>query len=165
MKIGVLSDTHGVLPKSAFRYIDTCDVIWHAGDIGALEIAQQLEARKPLKAVFGNIDQADLRMTYPEHQLFTCAGLKVLMIHIAGAYPYYNHHTQRLVAVHKPQLLVCGHTHILHIARSPNGLLYLNPGAIGNHGIHLRRTMVRFDILDGKMRNMQVIELGDRGSS
>ncbi|MGB0356734.1 MAG: metallophosphoesterase family protein [Cytophagales bacterium] len=163
MKIGLLSDTHSVLPEAALRYMQTCDEIWHAGDIGSLEITKQLSSYKPLRAVFGNIDQPNIRNLYPRYHVFNCAGLKVLMTHIAGKHPHYNPFTQQLIAQHQPQLLVCGHTHILHIARTPTGLLYMNPGAIGNHGIHLKRTMIRFEILQGKASRVQVIELGDRG--
>ena len=162
MKIGVLSDTHGTLPKAVFKHFKDCDVIWHAGDIGSMEVATQLTAFKPLIAVHGNIDGRVIREQYPRNQCFTCEGVQVLMTHIAGQPPSYTSRVRSMIKKYNPTLLVCGHTHILHIARDERGLIYLNPGAVGHYGIHLVRTLVRFTIEQGRLCDMVTIEIGKK---
>jgi hypothetical protein len=162
MKIGVLSDTHGYLLPQIFTYFKDCDEIWHAGDIGSLEVAEGLEDFKPLRAVHGNIDDATLQLIYPRLQHFVCGGLKVCITHISGTPPAYNAYTQEVISEHKPDLLVGGHTHILRVERDPKGLLYINPGAIGHYGIHPISTLLRFSIIEKKVQGMEVIEVGER---
>ena len=162
MKIGVLSDTHGTLSDSVFTHFKDCDEIWHAGDIGSLEVVEQLKTFKPLKAVYGNIDDQAIKSQYPKVQCFTCEDLQICIIHIAGRPLIYNEDVHKILQNNKPDILVCGHTHILKIVRDPRGFLYLNPGAIGTYGIHPISTLVRFEIHDKKISNMEVIEVGKR---
>jgi uncharacterized protein len=164
MKIGLISDTHGFLDKKVFHYFQHCNEIWHAGDIGSIEVADHLENFKPLKAVFGNIDGKALRIRYPEHQRFTCEGLKVWMTHIGGTPPRYKPQIRKALLADPPNLFICGHSHILRIISDTSipGLIYLNPGAAGKQGFHQMRTLVRFEIENAQIKNMQVIELGKR---
>lgn len=165
MKIGLISDTHGSLDPKVFDYFQHCDEIWHAGDIGELSIADKLEAFKPLRAVYGNIDDKDIQIRYPEDLFFECEGLHVWMTHIGGAPPRYNPRIKKILAARRPDIFVCGHSHILRVAKDPalEGMLYVNPGAAGNQGFHFMKTIVRFEILTGEVRDMEVIELGKRG--
>lgn len=164
MKIGLLSDTHGHLDEKIFKHFADCDEIWHAGDIGTLEVAQKLEQFKPIRAVYGNIDGQDIRISCPKHLKFMCEGLKVWITHIGGYPPRYNKEMLSLLRKNPPDIFICGHSHILKIMKDPklNNLLYLNPGAAGINGFHKVKTLIRFDIDDKKISNMQVIELGKR---
>ncbi len=164
MRIGLLSDTHGHLDKTVMHYFRDCEEVWHAGDIGTVEVAQQLENFKPLRAVHGNIDGQDIRLQYPQEQRFICAGVEVWIIHIGGKPPYYTPTVRAELQQQTPGILVCGHSHILRVIRDPlrPAMLYLNPGAAGRHGMHQVRTLLRFEILDGQVKNMEAIELGKR---
>ncbi len=166
MKIGLLSDTHGYLDPKVFDYFKEVDEIWHAGDIGEEVVVTSLEKFKPTKAVFGNIDSASVFNRFPEDWLFTCEGIKVWITHIGGSPPRYNDRVKSKLKQHPPDLFICGHSHIMKAQRDPqfNNMLYLNPGAAGNHGFHHIKTIVRFEIESGQIKNMQVIELGKRGS-
>ncbi len=166
MKIGLLSDTHSFLDVKVFDYFKDCDEIWHAGDIGDPEIIHSLEKIKPLRAVYGNIDNKDLQNLFPEDLWFDCEGLTVRMTHIGGAPPNYNPRIKKLLKEKIPNIFICGHSHILRIKRDANysNMLYLNPGAAGNHGFHITKTIVRFEILKKEIKNMEVIELGKRGA-
>jgi putative phosphoesterase len=165
MKIGLLSDTHGFLDPKVFEYFQECDEIWHGGDFGH-GVLEQLEAFKPVKAVFGNIDDLDLRNRLPEDLWFTCEGLTIFMTHIGGAPPNYNPYAKKILKQRVPDIFICGHSHILRIKKDPtyNNMLYLNPGAAGNHGFHAVKTLVRFEITGKEIKNMEVIELGKRGA-
>ena len=159
IKIGILSDTHSFLDDKIFEYFKTCDEIWHAGDVGALHIVDQLKAFKPCRMVFGNIDNKDIRLSIPEYDIFHIEEVKVMIIHIAGKFGTYSSRVQALLKEHKPQLLVCGHSHILKIAYDSKWqLLYLNPGAFGIHGIHTVRTLLRFNIHGKDINGMEIIE-------
>jgi putative phosphoesterase len=129
-------------------------------------VADALEKIKPLKAVFGNIDGPDLRNRFPEFYETEIQGLKILMTHIAGNPPVYNTEVKRRILSVKPDLLICGHSHIAKVYRDPenNNLVYINPGAAGNHGFHRIKTIMRFEILEGKIKDLRVIELGKRGA-
>lgn len=164
MKIGLLSDTHSYLDDKVFDYFSTCDEIWHAGDIGNIDVCDQLAAFKPLIAVHGNIDDQTVRTVYPEEQLFEKEGLKIWITHIGGYPPRYNAKIKKKLKELKPDIFVCGHSHILKIIsdRNLNNLLHLNPGACGKSGFHQVKTLLRFDLNDKKISNMQVIELGKR---
>lgn len=166
MKIGLLSDTHGYLDPRIFQYFSECDEVWHGGDIGTLEVARSLDEFKPMKAVFGNIDDKDIQLRYPEDLWFESEGVSVLMTHIAGSPPRYNPRVRKLLSSRVPDILVCGHSHILRVGKDPayNGMLYLNPGAAGNQGFHHMRTLLRFEISRKEVKNMEVIELGRRGA-
>ena len=165
-KILLLSDTHNYLDEAIRKYAAQADEIWHAGDIGSLSIADDLSAIRPLRAVFGNIDDHTVRLAWPEDLNFYCEEVKVWMTHIGG---YPGHYTQRVkegLQVHHPAIFICGHSHILRVMRDQRfNLLYMNPGAAGIHGFHHMRTMLRFNIDGNKIENMEVIELGRRGLS
>lgn len=164
MKIGLLSDTHSFLDPKIFEYFSSCDEIWHAGDIGNIEVCDQLSAFKPLMAVHGNIDNHTIRLMYPEEQLFEREGLKIWITHIGGYPPKYNPNLKKKLISIKPDIFICGHSHILKVIsdQNLNGLLHINPGACGKHGFHQVKTIIRFDLNDKKISNMQVIELGKR---
>lgn len=166
MKIGLLSDTHGSLDPKVFTYFQHCDEIWHAGDVGSLSLLKELQAYKPTKGVFGNIDDKEIQTVLPFDLHFTCEGVAVWITHIAGRPPKYNSRVEKLLAQGPPDLFICGHSHMLQICRDPalNNMLYVNPGAAGNHGFHNVRTLVRFELQDAKISSMEVIELGKRGA-
>lgn len=162
-KILLLSDTHGYLDDKIFKYLDTVDEVWHAGDIGTIEVCEQLKKIKPLRAVHGNIDGQDVRIEYPENQLFLCEGVKVFITHIGGYPGKYNVEAKKIIELEKPNLFICGHSHILKIMYdSKNNLLHLNPGAAGMQGFHVVKTVLRFCIEGTEIKNMEIIELGKR---
>ncbi len=161
MKISLLSDTHSTLPSAVLPYLKESDEIWHAGDIGSMAVAEQLTNLKPLRAVHGNIDTSVIRKEYPAELFFNCGGLAVYITHIAGKPPHYNPTTQLAIKRYTPDILVCGHTHILHIQHK-NGILHINPGAIGDYGIHPIKTLIQFEIKEKKVQSMQVIEIGNK---
>ncbi|WP_421896821.1 metallophosphoesterase family protein [Marinoscillum sp.] len=164
MRIGIISDTHSYLDPSVFKYFSQCDELWHAGDIGTLDVLQQLEAFRPTMAVFGNIDGHEVRAASPEDLVFVREGKKILMTHIAGSPPRYNPRVRELIRTHQPDVLVCGHSHILKVQPDKaNNLLFINPGAAGKHGFHKTKTLLRLEIQEGKIQNLEVVELGPRG--
>jgi len=164
MKIGLISDTHSYLDPKVLEYFQSVDEIWHAGDIGEVSVTQQLEQLKPLRAVYGNIDDKNLQALYPEDLWFDCEGLRIWMTHIAGSPPNYNPRTKKILKEKSADVLICGHSHILKVIKDPKyNLLYINPGAAGNHGFHHIKTIMRFEILNKEIKNMEVIELGKRG--
>jgi putative phosphoesterase len=165
LKIGLLSDTHSFLDPKIYDYFKSVDEIWHGGDIGDPSVVDELEKFKPLRAVFGNIDDLSLQNRFTEDLWFDCEGLSVWMTHIGGAPPNYNPRVKRILNERIPDVFICGHSHILRIKKDPqfNNMLYLNPGAAGNHGFHSIKTLVRFDVKKKKIENMVVIELGKRG--
>jgi putative phosphoesterase len=162
-KIGLLSDTHGWLdPKIKLHFADV-DEIWHAGDIGDKSVLLELEAFKPTRAVYGNIDDFEVRSMAPEHNSFMCEGIKVLITHIAGKPGKYYQQGKAAIEEFRPKLFICGHSHILLVKNDPHyNMLWLNPGACGYKGFHQVRTLLRFDIDGDKIMNMEAIELGDR---
>ena len=162
-RIGLISDTHGSLDPRVFEYFKDCDEVWHAGDFGE-GVAEQLQSFKPLRGVYGNIDGQKIRSDFPEHIFFDCDGLKVLMIHIGGTPGNYYPQAKKSIELNKPTLFICGHSHILKVMQDKNyNMLYMNPGAAGNHGFHKMRTVLRFGIKDKKIENLEVIEMGLRG--
>lgn len=165
MKIGLISDTHSYLDEKVFQCFAEVDEIWHAGDIGTLSLLEKLEAFKPTVAVYGNIDDSNIQPAAPENQFFEREGVKVLMTHIAGKPPRYNARVKKLIQQHQPHLLVCGHSHILKVQPDrENNLLFMNPGAAGIHGFHQMKTVLRFELKNGKPKNLEVVELGKRGA-
>lgn len=166
MRIGLISDTHSFLDQRVFDHFKDCDEIWHAGDVGDYNVITQLEAFKPVRGVYGNIDDQKVRNVFPENLWLEVEGVRVLMTHIAGAPPRYNPRVKKLIATDPPALLICGHSHILRVSRdiNYNNMLYVNPGAAGNHGFHKVRTIVRFTALDGTIKDMEVVELGKRSA-
>ncbi len=139
--------------------------MWHAGDIGNIELCNEIEKLKPLKAVYGNIDNQDIRKTYPENLIFNCEEVKVLITHIGGYPNKYPARVKELLKQHQPKLFICGHSHILKIMFDKElNLLHVNPGAAGVHGFHHIKTAVQFEIEKSEIKNMAVIELGKRSS-
>jgi uncharacterized protein len=165
MKIGLLSDTHGYLDAKIFEHFRGCDEVWHAGDIGNVSTLEKLTSFKPLRAVFGNIDDKDVQTRCSEDLFFNCEGLSVWITHIGGSPPRYNPRIKQRLRSHTPDIFICGHSHVLRIAKDParGGLLYINPGAAGNQGFHHTKTLVRFELSAREIKNMEVIELGKRG--
>ena len=162
-RIGLLSDTHAVLDDRVFRHFETCDEIWHAGDIGNMEVADRLSAFNPLRAVYGNVDGHEVRRVYPQHNRFFCEGVDVWITHIGGYPGKYAQEVKPTIYHHPPKLFISGHSHILKVMYDKRlGLLHINPGAEGLYGFHKVRTLVRFEIEAAEIRNLEVIELGDR---
>tara|TARA_B100001250_G_C19551524_1_gene679209 strand:+ start:116 stop:571 length:456 start_codon:yes stop_codon:yes gene_type:complete len=145
------------------KYVNQTDEVWHAGDIGKIDILEMLEKKVLVRSVYGNIDDYVVRSATKEINTFICEKVKVSIIHIGGKPPYYNKKTHTLIKKEKPKILVCGHSHILKVEYDKaNNLLYLNPGAAGRHGFHKKRTMIRFKINGKEIENMEIIELGNR---
>lgn len=164
MRIGLLADTHGFLDSAVFTYFAECDEIWHAGDFGEVSLFDQLNAFKPTRGVWGNIDGQDVRAATPENLVWNCSGVDVYMTHIGGYPGTYDKRARVQIETHRPGLFICGHSHILKVMRDPElGLLHFNPGAAGHQGWHLMRTMLRFTIDAGKVSAVEAIELGPRG--
>ncbi len=161
-RIGLLSDTHSYLDPQLFTYFETCDEIWHAGDVGALTVAEQLRAFRPLRIVAGNIDHETKEL--PAQQRFILEGLSIWMTHIGGSPPKYNPTVRPQLLTGPPDIFVCGHSHILKVTRDPamHNLLFINPGAAGKTGFHIQRTAIRFSLDTGRITDMQVIELGKK---
>ena len=161
----LLSDTHGYLDPKIEKYMLQADEIWHAGDIGSVELADQISAQKPLRAVYGNIDDAKLRRMFPLNQVFECEGLKVYMTHIGGYPGKYPERIRKMIESDKPGLFICGHSHILKVMYDKHyQLVHMNPGAAGKHGFHQKKTLIRFSIAEGKIISPEVIEIGNRVS-
>lgn len=159
-RIGLLSDTHGYWDERYLKYFDPCDQIWHAGDIGSMEVAERLAAFRPLKAVYGNIDGQDMRHMFPETTRFTVDGADVLMKHIGGYPGKYDPSIRSVLFANPPKLFISGHSHILKVKYDQTlGLLHINPGAAGIYGFHTVRTLVRFSINNGNFSDLEVIEL------
>lgn len=163
MKIGLISDTHGWLDPEVFEHFDSCDEIWHAGDVGNTQIIDQLEAFKPFVGVYGNIDGQDVRLRLPLSVRLERRGVDIFMTHIGGAPGRLALPIRRQIEENTPDLFICGHSHILKIVRDPvyDPMLHMNPGASGRNGFHTLRTIVRFDVSDKKISNVEVIHLGD----
>jgi uncharacterized protein len=163
-RIGLISDTHNFLDEAVFTHFETCDEIWHAGDFGSPAIADRLAQFRPLRGVYGNIDGNDLRSRFPEKLRWTCEQTEILMTHIGGYPPRYTPDIKEQIVAWRPQLFICGHSHLLKIIYDEKlTCLYINPGAAGNQGWHKIRTIVRFEINQKEMSNCVVIELGKRG--
>jgi putative phosphoesterase len=159
-KIGLLSDTHAYWDEKFAQYFDSCDEIWHAGDIGNEEILNKLQAVKPVKAVYGNIDGHLLRVSCPKILRFKIEGVEVLLTHIGGYPGKYAPEIRRDIYTRPPKLLVCGHSHILKIIYDKSlQMLCINPGAAGIYGFHSVRTLVRFIIDEENIKAMEIIEL------
>ena len=163
-KIGLLSDTHSYLDPKIFDYFDEVDEIWHAGDIGKMHVLTDLEDFKPVKAVWGNIDGKEFRAKLEKDLRFDCEGLDVWMTHIGGYPGRYNKRVRLMMEGNAPKLFICGHSHILKVMRDHKyDLLHMNPGACGHHGFHKMRTLLRFEVEEGEIKNLEAIELGKRG--
>jgi hypothetical protein len=162
-KIGLLSDTHSYLDPKIFHYFAEVDEIWHAGDIGSIEVIDKLKAFKPLRAVYGNIDDHIIRTEFPEFNRFSCEKVEVLITHIAGKPGKYAKPAFDALNQKKPKLFICGHSHILLVKMDTKyNMLWMNPGACGNKGFHGVKTILRFEIDGEKIQNLEAIELGKR---
>ncbi|MBO5015362.1 MAG: metallophosphoesterase family protein [Bacteroides sp.] len=161
-RIGILSDTHGYWDDRYLKHFEMCDEIWHAGDIGSLELIQKLAVFKPVRAVYGNIDGGDIRRIYPETNRFTVDGTDVLIKHIGGYPGNYDPSIRAKLFVCPPQLFISGHSHILKVKFDKTlNLLHINPGAAGKYGWHKTRTLVRLAIDNGTFNDLEVIELAE----
>ena len=158
-RIGVISDTHGTFDEPLREFLKDVDEIWHAGDIGSLELADQIAAFKPLKAVYGNIDGGVTRRVLSEFNCFECEGKKVLITHIGGYPRHYSPQAVARIQQLKPDIFVAGHSHILKVIFDPiYNLLHINPGAAGTYGFHKIRTASRFTIDGTDIRDMEIGE-------
>ena len=165
-KILLLSDTHGHIDERILKYAQEADEIWHAGDIGDLRVTDTLAKIRPLRTVYGNIDGNIAKVSFPENNIFTLEGVKFLMTHIGGPAGKYTPRVRELLNQEQPNVFICGHSHILKVMNiKGRDMMHLNPGAAGIHGFHQIRTMLRFEIAQGKLQNMEVVELGLRGKS
>ena len=164
MKILILSDTHSYLDEPILKHCHEADEIWHAGDFGNVKVSDTLSSIKPLRGVYGNIDSQELRKMHPLELFFSVEGISVLMVHIGGYPGAWPRKVDQLISNYKPQVFICGHSHILNIMRdfNHNNMLCINPGAAGRVGFHQKRTMVRMEIEGGKIMLLEVIELGDK---
>ena len=165
-RIGLISDTHAYWDERYAQYFRDCDEVWHAGDIGSLEVAEKFEALPvTFRAVYGNIDGYDIRLRYPEIRRFTVEGVEVLLKHIGGYPGKYDASVRGLLFTQPPKLFVCGHSHILRVKFDPTlDMLHINPGAAGVYGIQAVRTLIRFYIDKSDIQDLEVIELGNRKS-
>ena len=162
-KIGLISDTHSFLHPRVKHYFENVDEIWHAGDIGTLSLADELAEFKPFRAVYGNIDGAEIRRVHPKNQRFICEGVDVWMTHIGGYPNRYERRVFEEINSNPPKLFICGHSHILKAMPDKKlKLLHLNPGAAGKQGFHQMLTLMRFELNAGKIENLEVIELEKR---
>ena len=159
MNIALLSDTHGHMDKRILQHVEGCDEVWHAGDIGSLQVTDSLKEVAPVRAVFGNIDGQSIRAEWPEHARFTAGGAQVWMTHIGGRPPKYAKGILTQLTLERPNLFVCGHSHILLVKPVPSwGGLHLNPGAAGISGFHKVRTMLKFTLNLGQISDLRVVE-------
>lgn len=162
-KILLLSDTHSYIDDGILKYVQQADEVWHAGDIGDILVTDQIKALKPLKAVYGNIDNATIRAEFPLNLRFMCEEVDVWITHIGGYPPKYNTRTREVIKQNPPRLFICGHSHILKVIPDKTlDLIHMNPGAAGKHGFHKVRTMLRFTIDGSKIEHLEVIEFPNR---
>lgn len=163
-KILLLSDTHSYIDAQILKFVKQADEVWHAGDIGNLNVTDTIKKLKPLRAVYGNIDDADARLEFPLDNKFTVENVSVWITHIGGYPDRYNQRIREEIKENSPTIFISGHSHILKVQFDKKlNLLHLNPGAAGNHGFHNTRTMLRFTIDDDKIKELEVIELAKRG--
>jgi uncharacterized protein len=158
-KILLLSDTHSYIDDRILEYANQADEIWHAGDIGDISVTDQLSKIKPLRAVYGNIDDNKARAEFPLNNRFTLEGVDVWITHIGGYPGKYNPAIRKEITENPPKLFICGHSHILKVMPDKQlGLIHMNPGAVGKHGFQKVRTMLRFELEKGSIQNLEVIE-------
>ena len=158
-QILLLSDTHGYLDDAVLKHVHEADEVWHAGDIGDLQVTDTIKKLKPLRAVYGNIDDAKARSEFPLDNRFMCEGMAVWITHIGGYPGRYDTRIREALRLDPPRLFISGHSHILKVMNDKKlKLLHMNPGAIGKHGFHKVRTMLRFDIDEAVIKNLAVVE-------
>jgi len=162
-KILLLSDTHSHIDESILKYVRLADEVWHAGDIGDLKVTDTIKKLKPLRAVFGNIDNHEARLEFPLNNRFFCEGVEVLITHIGGYPGKYSPAIREEITKNPPKLFICGHSHILKVMYDNKlNCLHMNPGAAGISGFHQKRTMLRFEIDGDKIQSLEIIEIGDK---
>lgn len=163
-KILLLSDTHSFIDAQILKFVKQADEVWHAGDIGDLQVTDIIKKHKPLRAVYGNIDNSDARLDFPLDAKFEVENVSVWMTHIGGYPNRYNTRIKEDIAINSPKIFISGHSHILKVQFDKKlNLLHLNPGAAGNHGFHKVRTMLRFSLDNGDIKDLEIIELATRG--
>ena len=156
----LLSDTHSHLDEAMLKYINQADEVWHAGDIGDIKVTDEIKKLKPLRAVYGNIDNALIRSEFPLHNRFWCEEVDIWITHIGGYPGRYTPSVRESLNNNPPKLFITGHSHILKVINDKKlGLLHMNPGAAGIHGFHQVRTMLRFEIHKDKIQKLEVIEI------
>lgn len=159
-KIGLITDTHGLLDERIYKHFEEVDEIWHAGDWGTMDVVNKLRAFKPVRGVFGNVDGKDIRMTFPKHNRFRCEEVEVWLTHIGGYPGKYDAEVKQEIYKNPPALFVCGHSHILRVMYDETlHMLYINSGSAGKYGFHQVQTLIRFEIEGDKIQNLEVIEL------
>lgn len=165
MNIGLIADTHSYIDSVILKSFADCDEIWHAGDFGAEDVADQLADIKPLRGVYGNIDDDSIRERFPEDLRFEVEGVDCWVTHIGGRPGRYEPRVHKLLKSNPPDLFICGHSHILHVETDErfSGMQYINPGAAGHHGFHQVRTIMKIRIENGKVDKVRLLELGPRG--
>ncbi len=162
-KILLLSDTHSHIDDTILKYVNQADEVWHAGDIGNLVVTDTIKKLKPLRAVYGNIDDDKARIEFPLNNRFFCENVEVWITHIGGYPGKYNQAIREEIQKNPPKLFICGHSHILKVQFDKTlNLLHMNPGAAGIYGFHQMRTMLRFEIDGDKIQNLEVIEIGKK---
>lgn len=162
-RIGLISDTHGYIDPKIFEYLKDVDEIWHAGDVGTIDVIDQLRSFKPTRGVYGNIDDHIIRSEWPEFNRFFCEDVEVLITHIAGKPGKYSKPAFDEIEKRPPKLFICGHSHILLVKMDPRyNMLWMNPGACGYKGFHQVKTILRFSITGERIHDLEVIELGKR---
>lgn len=162
-RILLISDTHSHLDSALIKHIEAADEVWHAGDIGNIEVTDNVKKMKPLRAVYGNIDDANARKEFPKNLIFECEGVKVFITHICGQPTNYLKEVKDILVAEKPKLFICGHSHILKVMYQPQyDVLHMNPGACGIHGFHQIKTALRFVIDQAEIKDLAIIELGNR---
>ncbi len=165
-KIALISDTHSHLGEDVVEHLKDVDEIWHAGDIGLVHVIHDLEKLgKELRGVYGNIDDTDVRVIFPLNNSFECEGVKVFITHIGGYPGRYTKRVKQLLVENKPDIYICGHSHICKVVRDKQlDLIHMNPGACGMVGNHNVRTILLFDCNNSKIENLRVVELGERSN-
>ena len=163
IKILLLSDTHSHIDDTIVKYVNQADEVWHAGDIGSLVVTDTIKSLKPLRAVFGNIDDDKARMEFPLNNRFRCEGVDVWITHIGGYPGKYNQAIREELRANPPKIFICGHSHILKVQFDKSlNLLHMNPGAAGVSGFHQIRTMLRFEIDGDKIQSLEIVEIGKK---
>jgi putative phosphoesterase len=163
IKILLLSDTHSHIDDTILKYVNQADEVWHAGDIGSLVVTDTIKSLKPLRAVFGNIDDDKARMEFPLNNRFMCEGVDVWITHIGGYPGKYNQAIREELRANPPKIFICGHSHILKVQFDKSlNLLHMNPGAAGVSGFHQIRTMLRFEIDGDKIQSLEIVEIGKK---
>jgi len=158
-RILLLSDTHSYIDDAVLKHVAEVDEVWHAGDIGDLKVTDAIKKLKPLRAVYGNIDNAEARSEFPLDLRFSCEGVSVFMTHIGGYPGRYHPRIREELRLNTPRIFISGHSHILKVMNDKAlKLIHMNPGAVGKHGFHTARTMLRFTIDGKEIKDLAVVE-------